>query len=85
MQLKLLADQNAIACVVTGSSALRIELGPDTLAGRFNAIEVGTLSLTEIGKFRKLATPELLLPANGMPKSKTKDFWQALKRHGKAN
>jgi predicted AAA+ superfamily ATPase len=81
-QLKFLADHNTLTCVVTGSSALRIELGRDSLAGRINTIEVGTLSLTEIGNIRKLPTPEPFLPDNGISKLKKKIFWEELKSYG---
>lgn len=84
-QLKFLADHNTLTCVVTGSSALRIELGRDSLAGRINTIEVGTLSLTEIGNIRKLPTPAPFLPDNGISRLKNKDFWEGLKRYGKVN
>jgi predicted AAA+ superfamily ATPase len=84
-QLKFLADHNTLTCVVTGSSALRIELGRDSLAGRINTIEVGTLSLTEIGKIRKLPTPDPFLPDNGISKLKNKQFWEELKFYGNSN
>ena len=84
-QLKFLADHNTVTSVVTGSSALRIELGRDSLAGRINTIEVGTLSLTEIGKIRNLSTPEPYLPDNGISKLKRKDFWEGLKIYGQIN
>ncbi len=84
-QLKFLADHNTVISVVTGSSALRIELGRDSLAGRINTIEVGTLSLSEIGKIRNLSTPEPYLPDNGISKLKSLDFWTGLKDYGKIN
>ena len=55
-QLKSLVDNASVKVVVTGSSALRIELGRDSLAGRINTIEAGVLSLTEIGALRGYAT-----------------------------
>lgn len=80
-QLKFLADHNTVACVVTGSSALRIEQGRDSLAGRINTIEVGTLSLTEIGNIRGLPTPKPFLPDNGIARLKNKSFWLDLKQY----
>jgi predicted AAA+ superfamily ATPase len=77
-QLKFLVDNNTVMAVVTGSSALRIELGRDSLAGRINTIEAGTLSLTEIGRIRKLETPNPFLPDNGIAKLKQKLFWEEL-------
>jgi predicted AAA+ superfamily ATPase len=81
-QLKFLVDNNTVYAVVTGSSALRIELGRDSLAGRINTIEVGTLSLTEIGAIRKMETPAAFLPDNGVSRLKLKDFWVQLKEYG---
>lgn len=81
-QLKFLVDNNTILSVVTGSSALRIELGRDSLAGRISTIETGTLSLTEIGAIRKMMTPEAFLPDNGISKLKQKEFWVQLKEYG---
>lgn len=81
-QLKFLVDHHTAISVVTGSSALRIELGRDSLAGRINTIEVGTLSLTEIGKIRKLDTPDPYLPDNGIGRLRQQDFWQGLKQYG---
>jgi predicted AAA+ superfamily ATPase len=84
-QLKFLVDHNTATSVVTGSSALRIEMGRDSLAGRINTIEVGTLSLTEIGKIRKLASPEPFLPDNGVSRLKQKDFWLGLTQYAEKN
>lgn len=84
-QLKFLVDNNTVTAVVTGSSALRIELGRDSLAGRINTIEVGTLSLTEIGRIRKLNTPEPFLPDNGVARLKLKSFWSDLLQYSHTN
>jgi predicted AAA+ superfamily ATPase len=84
-QLKFLVDNNTVTSVVTGSSALRIELGRDSLAGRINTIEVGTLSLTEIGRIRELNTPAPFLPDNGVARLKQKSFWEDLVKYGHAN
>ena len=65
-QLKSLVDNASVKAVVTGSSALRIELGRDSLAGRINTIEAGVLSLTEIASLRGYATPEPFLKDNGL-------------------
>ena len=65
-QLKSLVDNASVKVVVAGSSALRIELGRDSLAGRINTIEAGVLSLTEIGALRGYATPEPFLRDNGL-------------------
>ena len=84
-QLKFLVDHNTVTAVVTGSSALRIELGRDSLAGRINTIEVGTLSLTEIGRIRNLPTPEPFLPDNGVAQLKQRAFWEDLLAYSRAH
>ena len=83
-QLKSLVDNYAVKVVVTGSSALRIEMGRDSLAGRINTVEAGVLSLTEIGALRDLDTPEPFLPDNGLSPLLNKDFWLELRAHGQA-
>lgn len=84
-QLKSLVDNAAVKVVVTGSSALRIEMGRDSLAGRVNTVEAGVLSLTEIGALRELDTPRPFLPDNGLSSLIEKDFWQELCAFGQAN
>lgn len=84
-QLKFIVDHNTLISVVTGSSALRIELGRDSLAGRIHSIEAGTLSLTEIGRIRKLKTPDPFLPDNGVTRLKQKSFWETLVEYSKSN
>ena len=82
IQLKSLVDNASVKVVVTGSSALRIELGRDSLAGRINTIEAGALSLTEIGALRGFATPEPFLTENGLASLLDKSFWLELREHG---
>ena len=84
-QLKFLVDHNTVQSVVTGSSALRIELGRDSLAGRISTIETGTLSLTEIGAIRNMQSPGAFLPDNGISKLKQQSFWSDLKLFGITN
>lgn len=81
-QLKSLVDNASVKVVVTGSSALRIELGRDSLAGRINTIEAGVLSLTEIGALRGYPTPEPFLRDNGLADLLDKGFWTDLRDHG---
>lgn len=81
-QLKSLVDASSVQAVVTGSSALRIELGRDSLAGRITTIEAGTLSLTEIGQFQGLAMPAAFLQDNGLEPLSRKEFWLELREHG---
>lgn len=81
-QLKSLVDNASVKVVVTGSSALRIELGRDSLAGRINTIEAGVLSLTEIAALRGYAAPRPFLKDNGLADLLDKAFWVALREHG---
>ncbi len=81
-QLKSLVDNASVRVVVTGSSALRIEMGRDSLAGRINTIEAGVLSLTEIGALRELPSPEPFLEDNGLAPLIQKAFWMELREHG---
>lgn len=82
-QLKSLVDNASVKVVVTGSSALRIEMGRDSLAGRINTVEAGVLSLTEIGALRELSSPEPFLRDNGLGPLIRKDFWVELCEYGK--
>ena len=73
-QLKSLVDNTSVKVVVTGSSALRIEMGRDSLAGRINTVEAGVLSLTEIGAFRGISSLEPFLKDNGLSALIDKEF-----------
>lgn len=84
-QLKALVDSSAVQVVVTGSSALRIELGRDSLAGRITTIEAGTLSLSEIAALRGDPFPPPHLPDNGLDPLARIDFWRALVSLGAAH
>jgi predicted AAA+ superfamily ATPase len=85
VQLKSLVDLTAVQVVVTGSSALRIEQGRDSLAGRITTIEAGTLTLTEIGGFRGLDVGAPALPDNGLSPVIDKAFWRELARRGRVS
>jgi predicted AAA+ superfamily ATPase len=82
-QLKSLVDHSATRVLVTGSSALRIEKGRDSLAGRITTIEAGVLSLTEIAAFRGLDLGSPFLADNGLEPLIRRDFWEELREHGK--
>jgi predicted AAA+ superfamily ATPase len=82
-QLKSLVDSSSTKLVVTGSSALRIELGRDSLAGRISTIESGVLSLTEIADFHGVNIGKPLLSDNGLDALAQKKFWLELAEHGK--
>lgn len=84
-QLKSLVDNSSVKVVVTGSSALRIEMGRDSLAGRINTVEAGVLSLTEIGALRELESPKPFLHDNGIAPLIQKDFWSELRKYGLAH
>lgn len=83
-QLKFLVDASSTRVLVTGSSALRIERGRDSLAGRISTIEAGVLSLTEIARFlgRDLGQP--FLEDNGLEPLTKLEFWRDLRSHGEA-
>ena len=84
-QSKSLVDNAAVKAVVTGSSALRIERGRDSLAGRISTVEAGVLSLTEIGALRELETPKPFLRDNGLSFLIDKSFWRELHAYGQKN
>jgi len=83
-QLKSLVDSSTVQVVVTGSSALRIEAGRDSLAGRITSLEAGTLSLTEIAALRGLDLGEPYLKDNGLEALTHASFWTKLREHGQS-
>lgn len=83
-QLKSLVDHATTQVVVTGSSALRMEDGRDSLAGRIATIETGVLSLTEIGQFKGYQLGRPFLEDNGLEPLTRLEFWRDLERHGRA-
>ncbi len=83
-QLKSLVDSSSVQVVVTGSSALRIEAGRDSLAGRISSLEAGTLSLTEIAMLRGLDLGEPYLKDNGLEALTHAAFWTGLREHGQS-
>ncbi|MEK6800186.1 MAG: ATP-binding protein [Planctomycetota bacterium] len=84
-QLKQLVDLNPVRVLVTGSSALRIEAGRDSLAGRITTIEMGPLTLREIARIRGFGEIKAHLPHNGLAPLKEKEFWRGLRTHGEQN
>lgn len=82
VQLKSLVDHTKVQVVVTGSSALRIERGRDSLAGRIQTLEVGTLSITEIAAFRGFSLGDPFLGGNGGERLGNRESWEALRRSG---
>lgn len=81
-QLKALVDHHTVQVVVTGSSALRIEAGKDSLAGRIASLELGTLLLREIVGLRFGEAIEPLLPPNGLQPLIDVGFWRRIEEHG---
>jgi predicted AAA+ superfamily ATPase len=84
-QLKHLVDIGRVRGLVTGSSALRIEAGRDSLAGRITTLEMGPLLLREIAELRGFGQLKPLLPANGLGALKEKKFWLELRNCGQQN
>ncbi len=82
VQLKHLVDNVTTQVVVTGSSALRIEQGRDSLAGRINTIEVGTLTLREIAAIRFGSRIPAALGEGNVEELSRKEAWVALREHG---
>lgn len=83
-QLKSLVDSSATTVLVTGSSALRIELGRDSLAGRISTLDAGVLTLTEIADFHQIELGEPFLADNGLEPLTHIEFWRDLAAHGTA-
>jgi predicted AAA+ superfamily ATPase len=77
-QLKSLVDHAKVRVLVTGSSALRIEMGRDSLAGRIQTLEVGPLRLTEIASFNGIGTLRPMQAENGWAEWTQPDFWHGL-------
>jgi predicted AAA+ superfamily ATPase len=81
-QIKHLVDMNnGLRVLVSGSSALRIEAGRDSLAGRITTLEMGPLLLREIAEWRTGETVKSLLP-NGLASMKEKTFWEEVRANG---
>lgn len=84
-QLKHLVDMNPVRVLVTGSSALRIEAGRDSLAGRISTLEMGPLHLREIAELRGFGRLPAHLPPNGLGPLKRKEFWLDLRTIGETH
>lgn len=82
-QIKALVDHHTVHVLLTGSSALRIERGRDSLAGRIATLELNTLLLREIAALRNWGELPPQLPLNGLDVLKEKSFWQELREHGR--
>ena len=82
-QLKSLVDHHTVHVLVTGSSALRIEAGRDSLAGRITQLDLGPLLLREIAEMRGYGPINGYLIENGLSALLDLDFWMGLREHGK--
>ncbi|MFB3883187.1 MAG: ATP-binding protein [Armatimonadota bacterium] len=84
VQLKSLVDHATARVMVTGSSALRIEMGRDSLAGRITSLEVGPLRLAEIAALRGFGDLRPMQSENNWQNWLTPDFWRALVAHARS-
>lgn len=81
-QIKALVDHHSVRALVTGSSALRIEHGRDSLAGRVSTLELNPLLLREIASLHGWGELSPLLPLNGLNVIKEQSFWQEVRVYG---
>jgi len=81
VQLKSLVDHSTVRVMVTGSSALRIEKGRDSMAGRIHSLEVGPLRLAEIAALRGFGELRPMQIENGWPDWLRSEFWRDLAVH----
>ena len=84
-QLKALVDHNTVKVLVTDSSALRIEAGRDSLAGRITRVDLGTLLLREIVGLRLGVQLKPHAPENGLEALLRQEFWRELQDWGLAH
>lgn len=82
-QIKALVDQHSVRVSLTGSSALRIEQGRDSLAGRITTLEMGTLLLREIAALQNFGKIVPMIVLNGLKELTQKDFWISVKSNGR--
>lgn len=80
-QLKSLVDHAAAKTLVTGSSALRIAQGQDSLAGRISMCELGPLRLTEIAGVRRLGKLPPFQSGGEIEEWTEIAFWLRLLKH----
>jgi hypothetical protein len=82
-QLKSVVDNMPAKFIVTGSSALRISHGRDSLAGRLTLIDLGPLRLAEIAGIHGMHGLLPFAPDAALEKWLAKDFWMGLLSHAK--
>ncbi len=83
IQLKTLVDHTTVKVFVTGSSALRIEEGRDSLAGRISSLELGPLLLREVAEWNGLGSLTSCIPGDSIGELKRQEFWRDLAAHGR--
>lgn len=77
-QLKQLVDHQKVKVLATGSSALRITAGQDSLPGRISMIDVGPFRLNEIAAIRfKESLPKFSTDSD-IDRWTTPEFWREL-------
>lgn len=81
-QVKALVDHHSVRVLLTGSSALRIEQGRDSLAGRITTLELGTLLLREVAEFQSFGQMPPMIVLNGLKELMRKDFWVSVRDNG---
>lgn len=81
-QVKSLVDHHSVRVLLTGSSALRIEQGRDSLAGRISTLELGTFLLREVAGLQGIEKIAPLLVLNGLKELTQKDFWVSVRENG---
>lgn len=82
VQLKSLVDHSTVRVMVTGSSALRMPMGRDSLAGRIQSFEVGPLRLTEIAALRDFGELHPAQENNGWSEWLDPGFWREVRASG---
>lgn len=82
-QLKNFLDINPARVMITGSSALRISAGQDSLSGRVSTVEMGPLLLREIIEFRGLGRLSSF-PKKNISDLKNISTWKDLNEYGKS-
>ncbi len=81
-QIKSLVDHHAVRILITGSSAVRIERGKDSLAGRISDVEIGGLTLGEVAGIRGWGDLPAFFSGNSLADLKEPEFWAELREHG---
>lgn len=81
-QVKSLVDHHSVRVLLTGSSALRIEYGRDSLAGRITTLELGTFLLREVAELQGLEKITPMIVLNGLKELTQKNFWESVRENG---